>query len=119
LGESVAIDASGNVIVVGQFSGIVDFGGGPIAATVGGWDIFIAKYDAVGGYLWSKRFGDSDDQWLTSVAVDGAENILVTGYFHGGVDFGGGNLVSTDEDIFLAKFDPAGGYQWRELHPKV
>ena len=111
-GESVTVDGSGNVFLTGAFLGSVDFGGGPLTSA-GQADIFLAKFDPAGNHLWSKRFGDATDQFPRSVAVDGSGNAFLTGYFTGSVDFGGGPLTSAGlEDIFLAKFDPAGTHLW-------
>ena len=43
-----------------------------------------------GDHIWSQRFGDVDQDVGLSVAVDGNDNVLVTGFFNGAVDFGGG-----------------------------
>ena len=87
----VAVDAVGNVSVIGWFDGTVDFGGGPLTSA-GGSDIFLAHYDPTGTHLWSYRFGDTSDEGGSSVSVDAAGNVLVTGHFRGTVDFGGGPL---------------------------
>jgi hypothetical protein len=111
---SVAVDSAGNVVIVGQlFAGAVDFGGGPLVTAGQSDDIFVAKFDASGQHLWSKRFGDTELQGAQSVAVDSAGNVLVTGHFWGAVDFGGGPLVSAGYiDIFLVKFDASGKHLW-------
>ncbi|UCF04203.1 MAG: hypothetical protein JSV33_09640 [bacterium] len=110
--ESVACDGSGNVTATGHFRGTVDFGGGPLTSE-GDTDIFIVQFDANGNHLWSKRFGGSDRQYGLSVACDGLGNVIVTGYFKGTVDFGGGLLTCAGEpDIFLVKFDNDGGHLW-------
>jgi len=44
LGEAIAADASGNVIVTGRFWNTVDFGGGDLTSA-GDFDVFVAKYD--------------------------------------------------------------------------
>lgn len=109
--NSVAVDGSGNVFVTGYFSGTADFGGGPL--TSAGGDIFVAAFGASGSHLWSRRFGDADFQEGQEVATDGSGNVVVTGYFSGTADFGGGPLTSTgSEDIFVAKFDVDGGHVW-------
>jgi hypothetical protein len=44
------------------------------------------------------------------VAVDGSNNVAITGFFAYGADFGGGVLVAQDTDIFVAKYSPAGAH---------
>jgi hypothetical protein len=110
----VTTDGSGNVIVTGNSRGTVDFGGGGLT-TAGIWDVFVARFDAAGNHLWSQLFGDSDNQFGSSVATDGSGNVMVTGYFLGTVDFGGGGLTSAGgNDIFIAKFDSAGSHLWSQ-----
>jgi hypothetical protein len=109
---AVATDASGNVIVAGEFEGAVDFGGGTLACA-GGWDVYVAKFGPDGTHLWSKRFGDESDQLRPSIAVDARGNVVVTGYFDGAVDFGGGALTSFGgHDIFVAMFGSDGAHLW-------
>jgi hypothetical protein len=108
----VAVDGTGNVLVVGTFTGSVDFGGGVLTSN-GSGDVFVVKFDANGAHQWSKRFGDASDQQAMSIAVDSAGNALVTGAFAGSADFGCGALTSAGgKDIFLAKLDPVGACTW-------
>ena len=110
--QGVAVDGAGNVLVVGHFGGTVDFGGGPLSSA-GGQDVFLVKLDANGAHVWSKRFGDSAKQSAQSVVVDTTGNVIITGYFGGAVDFGGGPIASTtNKDVFLAKYDISGGHLW-------
>lgn len=102
-------DASGNIIIVGELYGTVDFGGGPLVSA-GGSDIFIAKFDAAGNHLWSKRFGDAAFQGANAVTTDAGGNIVVVGTASGTVDFGGGPIATAGNgDVFVARFSPAGG----------
>src|SRR5262249_55883266 len=102
-GVSVAVDGMGNVLVTGIFRDSVDFGGGALPSA-GGSDIFVAKLDANGNHLWSKAFGDLNDQRAFGVAVDSTANVVITGNIKGSVDFGGGVLPSAGgSDIFVAK----------------
>ncbi|MBI4704120.1 MAG: SBBP repeat-containing protein, partial [Deltaproteobacteria bacterium] len=111
-GNSVAVDGAGNALVTGYFWNTVDFGGG-LLASAGSYDIFVAKFDPQGKHLWSKRFGEADHQYVNYIAADSSGNVLVTGYFAGTVDFGGGPLKSAGgHDIFVAKFDPQGNHLW-------
>ena len=107
----VAADALGNVIVTGTFSALIDFGG-ILARNAGELSTSLAKFDAAGKHLWSKRFGDASTS-LEWVATDTDGNVVVTGKFYGTVDFGGGPLTSAgDSDVFVAKFDGAGKHLW-------
>lgn len=111
-GAGVAVDGTGNVIVTGHFSGAVDFGGGALASA-GVDDVFVVKLDPGGNYLWSKRFGGVGADFGQGVAVDSTGNVLVTGYFYGSADFGGGALTSAGgSDIFVLKLDANGNHLW-------
>lgn len=110
----IAVDSAGDAVIVGSYYGSVDFGGGALTSA-GNSDIFVAKIDANGNHLWSKRFGDVSSQYGTAVSVDSAGNTVITGYFYGSVDFGGGSLTSAGgDDIFVAKFDANGNHLWSE-----
>ncbi|MEO7330274.1 MAG: hypothetical protein ABI193_16985 [Minicystis sp.] len=108
-GADVTVDAQGNVIVIGDVAGSIDFGGGALASA-GATDVFVAKLDPTGAQIWARRFGDVTAQNGRGVAVDAMGNVLVTGAFAGKLDFGGGALTSAGAtDIFLAKLKSANG----------
>jgi hypothetical protein len=110
--QSVAVDASGNVIITGCFWDSLTFGGDTLKSA-GERDIYIAKFGSDGVHLWSKRFGDRDSQYAKAVAVDASGNVIVTGWFYGAVDFGGGVLMSAgNKDIFVAEFGSDGAHRW-------
>jgi hypothetical protein len=109
---AVRIDSQGNEVMTGYFSGTIDFGGMPLVAA-GSSDIFVAKFDTFGNPIWSERFGGASIQEPTSLAIDAAGNIVITGTFHGELDFGGGTLQSAGMgDIFVVKFTSAGQFVW-------
>ncbi|MBX3164420.1 MAG: SBBP repeat-containing protein [Bacteroidetes bacterium] len=121
--RSINIDnATGNIYVTGYFSGIgADFDPGPGTATLssaGSNDVFFAKYDANGNYLWAKAMGSVGWGWNAgySIATDMVGNVLVTGTFSGTVDFDPGPGTATYSalgyDVFFAKYDTSGNYLW-------
>jgi hypothetical protein len=111
-GSSVALDATGNVYVTGNFEGAVDFGTGSLQSA-GARDVFVASFTPSGTPRWSKRFGGTGDDYASSVAVDGSGNVYVTGRFEGAVDFGTGSLQSAGAgDVFVASFTPSGTPRW-------
>ena len=112
IANSVAVDGSGNLIVTGDFTGTVDFGGGPLTS-MGSHDIFLAGLTSAGNHLWSKRFGDERFQSGQCAIFDLSGNVIVTGCFEGAADFGGGPRVCEQfYDIFVSKFDAAGNHLW-------
>jgi hypothetical protein len=118
--QNIKIDASGNRYVVGNFSATADFD--PSAGTAnltsaGGSDIFIAKYNSSGDYVWAKRIGGTGADQGNSLTLDGSGNVFLTGYFAGTVDFdpsaSTANLISAGgNDIFIAKYNSSGDYVW-------
>jgi hypothetical protein len=110
----IKTDHLGNVIVVGRFTGPMDFGSGPVSsANSSFWSIFIAKYTAQNRLLWVKSLGNADYSAAQSVAVDSADNVIVGGYFGQTVDFGGVPLTSVGSyDLFVAKYSPSGASIW-------
>jgi hypothetical protein len=117
-GLSFKIDNLGNSYITGYFNGTVDFD--PSAATAnlisaGAEDIFIAKYNAGGSYVYAKRIGNAGADISRSIAIDGSGNANITGSFSGTVDFDPGTninyLVSSGgTDIFIARYNNTGNF---------
>lgn len=111
-GTAIAVDASGNVFVTGYFSGSIDLGGATLTSA-GGQDVFVVRFDPEGNHVWSKSFGDGNDQRGTGLAVDGSGNLVTTGVLYGSINFGGGVLTSAGlGDVTLAKLDANGNHVW-------
>jgi hypothetical protein len=112
-GEAVAIDGAGNTVVTGTFSGTVNFGGGPLTSA-GTSDVFVAKYGPDGSYVWSIHASAPSTATPQGIVVDRNGDVIVTGYFNGTADFGGGSLTSAGSaDIFVAKYSgPTGAHEW-------
>jgi hypothetical protein len=103
---------SGDVVIAGKLRKTIDFGGGPLESA-GSDDVFVARLDAEGNHIWSKRFGDNAAQVVRGVSADLNGNTVVVGQFTGVLDFGGGPLTSKGGlELFVAKLDAAGAHQW-------
>ncbi|MBW6513273.1 MAG: SBBP repeat-containing protein [Candidatus Syntrophosphaera sp.] len=110
--ESIAADANGNCYISGAFSSGADFGG-TVLDSAGGRDIFVAKLDAGGNWLWARRAGGSGGDNAQAVTVDPDGNALITGSFRTNADFGSTTLICIGfTDIFVAKLDLAGNWLW-------
>jgi hypothetical protein len=105
-GFDIAMDAGGNVVIVGAFQGSADFGSGQLDSA-GKWDAVVAKFSAAGVPLWSKRLGGTGDDICYSVSIDGGGNIFAAGYFESTANLGGGSVTAIgDPDAFLVSFAP-------------
>lgn len=114
--RSVAVDSDENVYSAGDFEGVVGFGGESLVASGDKSDIVIAKHDRHGNPVWSKRFGDSSNQFAAKLVVDSKDNIVFVGRVYGHTDFGGGQLTAGGSgDIVVAKFDSDGNHLWSEV----
>ena len=110
--SDVALDADGDIYLVGAFVDSVDFGGGDLVAA-GDHDVFIARFSPAGDHGWSRRFGDESTDTAASVDTDAAGDVYVGGIFSLSIDFGLGPLQSAgDRDMFVARFSPDGQAIW-------
>ncbi|MEP7264882.1 MAG: SBBP repeat-containing protein [Bacteroidota bacterium] len=121
IGNSLCLDASGNIYTTGYFSGTTDFdpGSGTFNLTSAGTDdIFISKLDPLGNFLWTKQIGGADYQRSFSIAVNANGEIYTTGFFYGTTDFDPGtgtyNMIASGatQDIFISKLDASGNFVW-------
>lgn len=120
-GLDVVIDGAGNRYVAGYFQGSPDFDddGQSDATSAGDDDVFVAKYDASGTFQWVSTAGGSGPDNGLGIAIDGAGNSYVTGYFKGSADFDGDGQPdvtaaggTNDDDVFIARYDDTGALQW-------
>lgn len=119
IGMSIAVDASGNVYMGGNFTSMLTFGS-TILNSVGSYSGFLTKYNSAGVPQWAKKMvndGTTDASCgVAALAVDNSGNILITGRFTGSsVNFG--TLAYTSSafmyaDMFVAKYNATGDAQW-------
>ncbi len=112
--KATALDASGNVLVAGYFSGQVTFGS-TVLNTAGGDDLFVAKYvPGTGTWAWAVGAGGAGTDQATGVAVNGS-SVYVTGLIRNDnadtdqVRFGGstpqyGASATESYDLVVAKY---------------
>ncbi len=122
-GNSITVDASGNVYTTGFFRGTVDFDPGigafnlTSAGTPASNDIFISKLDAFGNLIWAKHFAGISGDEGHSLVVDTSGNVYAIGEFQGTADFDPGpgtfNLTSAgSSSIFITTLSASGNFIW-------
>lgn len=116
--EGLAVDSDNNIFVSGNFGGTADFDPGTGVenrTSNGAQDIFLLKLDANGDFEWVYTGGSSSTETGRGIAVNGNNDVILTGFFRGTVDFdpglGTNNLTSAaSADIFVLKLDNAGNF---------
>ena len=119
---SIVSDENGNNYVTGYFKGTCNFGEGSSQVSitsVGGADIYIAKYNTYGELLWVQQAGGSTGfDWGNAITLDSENNIFITGYFDTEATFGNGASAVTltasgnNRDIFICKYNNSAELLW-------
>jgi hypothetical protein len=117
IGRAVAAGPDDTIVVTGSVRDALDFGKGSVAYG-GGMDAFVAKFDGQGSCIWSKGYGDINDQIGLGAAMDAAGNVLVTGYMTGAMTVGDKQLNDSGSgDMFVAKLASFSGDKlWAERY---
>lgn len=127
--NSITSDSFGNIIMTGLFNDVVDFDPGPNTYNLSSQyhnEVFISKLDSSGNFIWAKRLGGTFSQGAgpynsgECVKTDGFNNIYVSGYFKGNIDFDPGpstyflNQITGNYTTsgFILKLDLSGNFIW-------
>ena len=123
----LAIDNQHNVYIAGAFTDTADFDPGQGVANLietstmflPQGDVFIAKYDSAGNYIWAKQVGANGDDKAWDLSLDPWGDVVVSGQFNGTVDFDPGagvyNLTSNStRSIFTLKLRNNGDFAWAQ-----
>ncbi len=109
---AIATDGSGNTYTTGYFTSNATFGATTLSSS-GSTDIFLAKTNNQGNYVWAVKAGGSGTDRGVNITTDTQGNSYITGYFYGTANFGSTTLTSSgNQDIFIAKYNNAGTLQW-------
>ncbi len=112
-GRGIGSDNDGNIYVTGGFQISVTFGSTTLYSS-GGRDMFLVKYDSAGVAQWAVSAGGSSaSERGRAIAVDGAGNCYVAGYFYMTATFGSITVTSNGGyDAYIAKYNTSGVVQW-------
>lgn len=110
-------DARGNIYMTGYFSDTATFGN-KVLVSYGASDAYLAKFGRQGKLEWIVQMGGTAADEGTDVAFDSKGNVYVVGWFINSATFQSANGEITtvtgyiNENIFLAKYSPAGLLLW-------
>ena len=122
-GYDIELDGIGNFYLTGSLNSTFDFN--PSSGTNnftsnGGLDLFLAKYDTSGNYVWCYSAGGSSStspDLGQSLQIDNNGDIYLTGNIGNNVDFDftSGTSILTLKGVvdgYIAKFNSSGGLIW-------
>lgn len=113
---SLAADADGNCCVTGNFFANATFGAENLITDLYSADIFVARIDSGGNWLWAVSAGGNSGDSGEGICLDAWGHIYVTGWFYQTALFGLTELTTqglyTYEDAFVAKLDAYGNWLW-------
>lgn len=102
--KSAATDSSGNVLVMGSFTGTLTFGSATFTSASEG--VYVAKLDPAGSVLWAVRFSGIRSY---GIAVDSVGDAIVVGSIDSFTDLAISSITLTQQgsgnDMVVIKLD--------------
>jgi len=109
----IKTDLSGNAYVSSSFFNTALFGSLSVTS-YGSQDIYIAKIDSIGKWLWAKQVGGMQQDEPADFDMDAQNDLYLTGFTESSpATFGNITLTNPPGDsYFAAKFDSSGNALW-------
>lgn len=112
---AIKVDADSKVYIAGSFSSTtISFGSTTLTNTKKGYkDLFVAKLDSEGNWLWANNGGGTHMDAGQDLDVDLSGNVYVTGSSRSTGNYGGLPLNGFGAlDIFVGKLNSSGQWVW-------
>ncbi len=115
---------SGNIYISGSFAGNASFVNSnqtnfSTKTSMGNYDIFTAKLDSNGSFLWVANSGSGNWDEASTIIIDSIENVYTTGFFSNTATFNSANLTNSQNrtssgasDVFVSKHNANGVLQF-------
>ncbi len=120
--RAVVTDQDDNIYVSGYFDGTLDLDPGLNTFNIsspqnGDDDIFVAKYDSSGNFIWGFDVGDSLDQVSVTIQLKSSSELLIGGLMRGQADFdpsSNTNIVGSGAswNAYIASYSSTGNLNW-------
>lgn len=113
---AIETDNSGNIFITGYFLADSLIMGNDTLLCAGTYDMFVAKLDANGVPVWTRRAGTTGDERGTAITVAQNGDVIVGGTFNtSSLIIGNDTLMYVGgaySDMFFAKYDNTGNVLW-------
>ena len=108
----IVSDNEDNVTMTGYYYGTIQIGN-DIYTSQGSQDLFIARFDGEGNYLWSYTLGGGMADYIRGLATDSGGNLFLAGHFYDSFIVGDTTVTAArGSDAFVIKFSPDGQPAW-------
>lgn len=106
---ALCVDNLDGIYVTGGFDGTRQFGTETFTS-LGGFDVFVLKYDANGVFKWATQAGSTKDDWSNGICSDKNGHIYITGEHRDSLYMDTVLVRNYDKrDVFLFKIDATTG----------
>ncbi|MEM9023135.1 MAG: SBBP repeat-containing protein, partial [Bacteroidota bacterium] len=110
--RGVSSDGQGNAYATGFIEDSADFGAIQ-SITNGTFDVYVARYDAMGNEVWVTNSGGSSDDFAFEIYTNDQGQSYVSGQFSTTATFGSGSVTAVGGlDAFVATYDSSGNAMW-------
>ncbi|MCD4664346.1 MAG: PKD domain-containing protein [Bacteroidales bacterium] len=106
---AICTDEDGNIYVTGMFQDDANFGSFALHASSSRYDMFVAKMDSEGNWLWAIDVGSNESMGGYAIDTDTDSNVYLTGFCGTSTTFGSTQLTGNS---FVAKADTDGNWLW-------
>ncbi|MBD3724642.1 MAG: T9SS type A sorting domain-containing protein [Flavobacteriaceae bacterium] len=114
--SKIATDAVGNIYTMGSYTGTLDinpFSGTLNVTAVGGTDIYIQKFDALGNFINGISVGGPGNETPVDILIDNNGFLTISGTFQQFIDLDPSSATNghavynfgSSTDFFIAKYD--------------
>jgi hypothetical protein len=107
----LTVDNNSNVMLCGRYLDTIKFGQTQLIAK-GNKDIFVAKTDSSGNWIWATSAGGTAWDAANGITCDENGDGYITGFIQGNSMFGNLAVSQSGGDIIIAKISNAGNWVW-------
>lgn len=105
----LAADASGRIVIAGNFDHYIAFDGQHKLSSSDARDVFVAAYDADGRVEWARAFGGPGSQSLGGVALNALGELVIAGVFEQSIELNKVLETEATPQNFVAKLRVSDG----------